>query len=56
MGLGFNDLKIVEAAHLLDAIAGRVRPYPDFREGSAIERVVDAMAESAAQGRWVAAL
>jgi predicted dehydrogenase len=53
-GLGFNDLKIAEAAHLLDAIAGRCPPYPDFREGHAIEQVLEAMLESAETRRWVA--
>ena len=29
--LGFNDLKVIEAADLLRAIAAGGRPYPDFR-------------------------
>lgn len=53
-GLGFNELKIAEAAHLLDAIAGTCPPYPDFGEGHAIEQVCDAMLASAREKRWVA--
>jgi predicted dehydrogenase len=53
-GLGFNELKVAEAALLLEAIAGKAAAYPDFREGAAIEAVLDAMVESAAQRRWVA--
>jgi predicted dehydrogenase len=53
-GIGFNDLKTAEAAHFLDAIAGKTRAYPDFAEGHEVERVVEAMVESAAQHRWVA--
>ncbi|MEO1016841.1 MAG: Gfo/Idh/MocA family oxidoreductase [Pseudomonadota bacterium] len=52
-GLGFNELKVAEAAHLLDAIAGKCAPYPDFQEGYEIERVGDALLESADARRWV---
>ena len=30
--LGFNDLKTIEVAHLIQAIAGTEKPYPDFSE------------------------
>ncbi len=53
-GLGFNELKVAEAALLLESIAGKAAAYPDFREGAAIEAVLDAIVESAAQRRWVA--
>jgi predicted dehydrogenase len=52
-GLGFNDLKVAEVAHLMAAIGGEAKAYPDFAEGAAIEEVCDAMVESAASGRWV---
>jgi predicted dehydrogenase len=52
-GLGFNDLKTVEAAHLLDGIAAGTPLYPDFREGWAVEAVCDAMLESAEKRTWV---
>lgn len=51
--LGFNELKVAEAAQLLDAIAGKGTAYPDFREGAAVEALVDAIAESAARREWV---
>lgn len=50
--LGFNDLKTIEAAHVLSAIAGEERPFPDFETGLHIERTVQALADSAAAGGW----
>jgi len=52
-GLGFNELKVAEAAMLLDAIAQEGEAYPDFREGAAIEAIVDAIVESASRRCWV---
>lgn len=52
-GLGFNDLKVIEAAQLLRAIAGRGTAPTSFAEGLAIERVVHAIAASAASGGWM---
>jgi predicted dehydrogenase len=46
-GLGFNDLKTIEAAQLLAGLAGGPRPSPDFSEALAIERVAYAIARSA---------
>jgi predicted dehydrogenase len=51
-GLGFNDLKVIEAAHLLDAIANRTPAWPDFAEGHRVEAVCEAIARSAASRRW----
>jgi len=51
--LGFNELKVAEAAQLLEAVAGKGKAYPDFREGAAIEAIVDAIAESAQRREWV---
>jgi predicted dehydrogenase len=52
-GLGFNDLKIIEAHELLRAIAGEKARVIDFAAGLQIERVVHAMAKSHADGGWV---
>lgn len=51
--LGFNDLKVIEARHLLRVIAGEEEPIYDFRRGLALERVVHALARSAESGEWV---
>jgi len=51
--LGFNDLKTIEVAHLLNVIAGRERPFPTFDDGILIERVIHGFAESARDGKWV---
>jgi len=52
-GLGFNDLKVIEVAQFLEAIAGRRPPAFDFAAGLAIERVVHGIARSAEAGGWV---
>jgi predicted dehydrogenase len=51
--LGFNDLKIIEVAHLLNAIAGKEKAFPSFADGILIERVIHGFVESARQGRWI---
>jgi predicted dehydrogenase len=51
--LGFNDLKIIEVAHLLNAITGKEKPFPSFEDGLAIERVLHAFPTSAQNGQWV---
>jgi len=51
-GLGFNDLKTIEAAHLLDAIASGKPAWPDFAEGHRVEAVCEAIARSAETRRW----
>ena len=48
-GLGFNDLKVIEAAQFLRAIAGAGVAPTGFAEGLAIERVLHAIAA----GHWV---
>ncbi|MEO0989741.1 MAG: Gfo/Idh/MocA family oxidoreductase [Pseudomonadota bacterium] len=51
--LGFSDLKIIEAAALLRAIADGTRPYPDFRAALEFEKVIHAVAEAARTDRRV---
>ncbi|RIX99751.1 gfo/Idh/MocA family oxidoreductase [Aureimonas flava] len=52
-GLGFNDLKVIEAHEVLAAIEGRPARIVDFEIGFAIEETVHAMARSHQLGRWV---
>ena len=52
-GIGFNDLKVIEVAGLLEGIATGGPTYPDFREGWAIEAVCDAILDSAERRAWV---
>lgn len=52
-GLGFNELKIIEARELIARIAGEKAHVIDFEQGLAIERTVHAMAESFEAGGWV---
>jgi predicted dehydrogenase len=50
--IGFNDLKAIEVAGYLDAIAGR-RPEPfNFRAGLRIQTLVETIHESSRAGAW----
>ena len=51
--LGFNDLKAIEVAGYLDAIAGK-RPEPfNFRAGLLIQTLVETIQKSSRSGRWI---
>jgi predicted dehydrogenase len=51
--LGFNDLKAIEMAGFLDAIAGRApEPFP-FRKGLRIQALVETIQESSRRGAWM---
>lgn len=51
-GLGFNDLKVIEIAHLVDGIARGTALDPDFRHAWQIAEVVDAAIRSDATKSW----
>jgi predicted dehydrogenase len=50
--LGFNDLKTIEVADFLSAIAGGARQGPDFREAWEIQKVIDTAIESSRGRSW----
>ncbi|MBM4195477.1 MAG: Gfo/Idh/MocA family oxidoreductase [Gammaproteobacteria bacterium] len=52
-GLGINDLKVIEARDVLRSFAGEGDPWPDFREGYRVQRVMEAIEQSHAAGGWV---
>lgn len=52
-GLGFNELKVIELAELLRAIAGDASQAVDFERGLRIEKVIHAFARSSQASRWV---
>ena len=52
-GLGFNDLKVIEVAHLLKGLAGEERLYPDFDDALHMERVIHGIIRSSETGGWV---
>lgn len=52
--LGFNELKVIEAANIIAAIRGETAHLVDFAAGLAIEKVVHTIARSAAERRWLA--
>ena len=51
--LGFNELKIIEVAELLDALAGGPPAHPDFEEGYQVQRTVEAVKRSAGERCWI---
>ena len=52
-GLGFNELKVIELAELLYAIAGRKSKVIDFSAGLKIERVIHGFVKSSKARSWV---
>lgn len=52
-GIGFNDQKTVEIRDLINGIAAGDRMWPDFEEGWKVSKVLDAIAVSAHELRWV---
>jgi len=52
-GIGFNDQKTVEVRDLVDGIAADAPMWPDFEEGWKVSRVLDAIALSHQEGRWL---
>jgi len=54
-GLGFNDLKTIELANFLKAIADDAPAYPDFVAALRFERVIHAIARSGEMGARVRA-
>jgi predicted dehydrogenase len=55
-GLGFNELKVIELAEVLRAIAGKPARAVSFAEGLKIEKVIHAFVASAKAERWVTIL
>jgi len=51
--LGYNDLKIIEARRLIEAVALKKPWVADFAFGYGVDRVVDAVLVSANEHRWV---
>ncbi len=51
--LGFNDLKVIEAAELLRAISSGEPAFPDFRAALGFERVIHAIDRSGRDGTRV---
>jgi predicted dehydrogenase len=49
--LGFNDLKAIEAAGFLDAVAGRPEPF-NFRAGLHIQTLVETIHATSRAGAW----
>jgi predicted dehydrogenase len=51
--LGFNDLKAIEVAHLIESIAAGRPASPDFREAYEIQRVIVAAIQAGRERRWL---
>ena len=51
--LGFNDLKAIEVARFVDAIAGKRDESFGFRAGQRIQELVEAIQGSARESKWL---
>lgn len=52
-GIGFNDQKTVEIRDLINGIAAGDPMWPDFAEGVRVQKVLEAIAVSALERRWI---
>jgi len=52
-GIGFNDQKTVEIRDLINGVAADDRMWPDFAEGLQVSKVLEAIAVSALERRWI---
>lgn len=52
-GFGFNDQKTVEIRDLINGIAAGDKMWPDFEEGLQVSKVLEAIAQSAQEKRWI---
>jgi len=52
-GFGFNDQKTIEIKELINGIAADEKMWPDFDEGLRVSKVLEAIARSAQERRWV---
>lgn len=50
--LGFNDLKVIEVAQLINAHLGRGKTFPDFREALEVQKTVEAMQTASKELSW----
>ena len=51
--IGFNDLKTIEMAGFLDALAGRIPEPFNFRKGLRIQTLVETIQNSSREERWL---
>ena len=51
--MSFNDLKVIEVAHLLRGLDGQETLYPNMDDALHIERIIHAIISSSDQGAWV---
>lgn len=53
IGIGYEDLKTIEEHHILQNIVDGTKPVADFAFAAKIDRVMEAVLESAETGAWV---
>lgn len=52
-GIGYNDQKAVEVRDLIEGLVADKPLWPDFRAAMEVNRVIDALEQSHAEGRWI---
>jgi predicted dehydrogenase len=53
VGLGYEDVKVIEVYELLDGLANDKPIYPDFYAGWKVNQVIEAVLRSAEERHWV---
>jgi hypothetical protein len=54
VGIGFDDLKVIEAGQFLQAVVSGTQTPPSFEDAAAVAHVQQAIAASWASGGWEA--
>ncbi len=52
-GIGYGDTFVIEVANFVTAITNRTEFKPDFQDGVAVQRVLDAVERSSQQKKWI---
>jgi predicted dehydrogenase len=52
-GLGYGDTFLIEVANFLTAITNKTEYRPDFQDGVAVQRVLDAVERSVGEKKWI---
>jgi len=52
-GIGYGDTFVIEVANFLTAVVNKTDFHPDFQDGVAVQRVLDAVERSAGERKWI---
>jgi predicted dehydrogenase len=52
-GIGYGDTFVIEVANFMTAITNETEFKPDFQDGVAVQRILDAVERSAGERKWI---